>query len=92
MELLAGHQSIPLPPPASPVNYRRVLRAVQATVETFDEFRGYGTLRTSDGDELFFHCTTLTDGSRTVEVGAAVTAEVVPGRLGRWEAARVTKL
>ena len=33
MELLAGHQPIPLPPPASPVNYRRVLRAVQATVD-----------------------------------------------------------
>jgi hypothetical protein len=33
MELLAGHQPIPLPPPASPVNYRRVLRAVHAMVE-----------------------------------------------------------
>ena len=33
MELLAGHQPIALPPPASPVNYRRVLRAVQATVD-----------------------------------------------------------
>ena len=33
MELLAGHQPIPLPPPASPVNYRRVLRAVHATVD-----------------------------------------------------------
>lgn len=33
MELLTGHQPIPLPPPASPVNYRRVLRAVHATVD-----------------------------------------------------------
>jgi hypothetical protein len=33
LELLAAHQSIPLPPPASPVNYRRVLRAVHATVD-----------------------------------------------------------
>jgi hypothetical protein len=33
MELLVGHQPIPLPPPASPVNYRRVLRAVHATVD-----------------------------------------------------------
>jgi hypothetical protein len=32
MELLVGHRPIPLPPPASPVNYRRVLRAVHATV------------------------------------------------------------
>jgi hypothetical protein len=33
LELLAGHEPIPLPPPASPVNYRRVLRAVSATVD-----------------------------------------------------------
>jgi cold shock CspA family protein len=66
--------------------------SVEATVASFDDHRGYGTLRTADGAELFFHCTALTDGSRTVEVGAAVTAEVVPGRLGRWEAARVQKV
>jgi cold shock CspA family protein len=64
---------------------------VEGTVASFDDFRGYGTLRTADGTELFFHCTAITDGSRSVEVGAAVTAEVVPGRLGRWEAARVEK-
>jgi cold shock CspA family protein len=64
---------------------------VEATVESFDEFKGYGTLRTADGAELFFHCTALTDGSRAVDVGADVTAEVVPGRLGHWEAARVVK-
>jgi hypothetical protein len=33
LELLAGHEPIPLPAPASPVNYRRVLRAVHATVD-----------------------------------------------------------
>jgi hypothetical protein len=33
MELLGAHQPISLPPPASPVNYRRVLRAVHATVD-----------------------------------------------------------
>jgi hypothetical protein len=33
LELLSGHQPIPLPPPASPVNYRPVLRAVQAIVD-----------------------------------------------------------
>jgi cold shock CspA family protein len=64
--------------------------AVEATVETFDDFKGYGTLRTADGAELPFHCTALLDGTRTIDVGAAVTAEVVPGRLGRWEAARIT--
>jgi len=33
MELLAGHEPTPLPPPASPINYRRVLRAVHAAVD-----------------------------------------------------------
>jgi cold shock CspA family protein len=65
--------------------------AVEATVEAFDDHRGYGTLRTTDGDELFFHCTALVDGSRTVEVGTAVNAQVVPGRLGRWEATRISR-
>ena len=65
--------------------------AVDATVATFDDHRGYGMLRTADGTELFFHCTALVDGSRTVEVGTEVSAQVVPGRLGRWEAARIEK-
>jgi cold shock CspA family protein len=65
---------------------------VDAIVAAFDDHRGYGSLRTDEGAELFFHCTALTDGSRTVEVGAPVRAEVVPGRGGRWEAARVVKL
>jgi cold shock CspA family protein len=64
---------------------------VEGTVTTFDEFKGYGTVRTSDGIELFFHCTALTDGSRSVEVGASVRADVVPGRSGRWEATRVVR-
>ena len=61
--------------------------AVDATVATFDDHRGYGMLRTADGTELFFHCTALVDGSRTIEVGTPVRFHVVPGRLGRWEAA-----
>jgi cold shock CspA family protein len=65
--------------------------AVDATVATFDELKGYGTLRTADGVELFFHCTALVDASRTIEVGSAVSAQVVPGRLGRWEATSVVK-
>jgi cold shock CspA family protein len=60
------------------------------TVATFDEARGLGTIRAGDATYPF-HCTALLDGTRTVEVGAAVTFEVAPGRLGRWEAARVDK-
>ena len=55
----------------------------------FDEEKGYGSVRADDpeGRELFFHCTQIADGSRTIDVGADIEYEVVPGRRGRWEAA-----
>ena len=59
---------------------------MNGTVAEFDEHRGYGTVRGDDGVEHFFHCTAVADGSRTIAVGTAVTYDVVPGRLGRWEA------
>ena len=55
-------------------------------VVTFDDFKGYGTVRVDDGRELFFHCTRIADGSRTIAVGTAVTFVVVPGHRGQWEA------
>ena len=58
-------------------------------VMAFDEAKGWGTVRAEDGRELFFHCTAIADGTRTIEVGAEVEFDVVPGRLGRWEAAAV---
>jgi cold shock CspA family protein len=41
------------------------------------------------GVERFFHCTAIADGTRTIAVGSPVTYEVVPGRLGLWEAAHL---
>lgn len=61
------------------------------TVASFDEQAGLGTIRADDGRELLFHCTQLTDGSRTVAVRASVRFEVVPAHLGTGEAARVEK-
>ncbi len=61
-------------------------------VAEFDEHRGYGTVTGDDGADHFFHCTAIADGSRTIGVGTEVTYEIVPGRLGRWEAATVTPL
>ena len=57
------------------------------TVTAFDDPAGVGTVTADDGSEHFFHCTAIADGSRTVEVGTRVRFTVVPGRLGRWEAA-----
>ena len=60
---------------------------VTGNVVAFDEHKGYGTVRTDgDGREYFFHCTQIADGSRTIPVDTAVTFEVRPGHLGRWEA------
>lgn len=64
---------------------------MRGVVSAFDEEKGFGTVTGDDGSELFFHCTQIVDGSRTIEVGTAVRYEVVAGHLGRWEAARVDR-
>jgi len=56
-------------------------------VVEFDAKRGLGTVETVDGTRLPFHCTAIADGTRSVAVGSAVRYDVVPGALGRWEAA-----
>lgn len=56
------------------------------SVTTFDDPAGYGTITEDGGPERFFHCSAVADGTRHVEVGARVRFEVVPGRMGRWEA------
>jgi cold shock CspA family protein len=57
------------------------------TVAAFDEAGGYGTVMADRPPaRWFFHCTAITDGSRTIAVGTAVQFEVAPGRMGRFEA------
>ena len=65
---------------------------MQGSVVEFDEDKGFGTVRADAGDgaEYFFHCTAIADGSRTIAVGTAVTFDLVPGHLGRYEAAALT--
>jgi cold shock CspA family protein len=66
------------------------LGAQRGSVVEFDDPRGLGTVRSSTGLDYPFHCTAIADGSRTIEVGTAVTFAVAAGRLGRWEAVDVT--
>jgi len=61
------------------------------TVVAFDGHKGYGTVRREDDEEFFFHCTSIADGSRTIDVGAEVVFRVTPGRRGRWEASDVSR-
>lgn len=60
----------------------------QGTIASFDEKRGWGVVR-ADGRDYPFHCTQIADGTRTITIGAAVTFEVVPGHLGRYEATEI---
>ncbi|HSH22842.1 MAG TPA: cold shock domain-containing protein [Acidimicrobiales bacterium] len=62
------------------------MRRRTGEVVEFDERRGWGTMRGDDGVELFFHCTAVADGSRTIAEGTPVCYHVVAGHLGRWEA------
>ena len=60
----------------------------EGTIASFDEKRGWGVVH-SDGGDYPFHCTQIADGTRTIKIGAAVTFEVVPGHLGRYEATAI---
>jgi cold shock CspA family protein len=64
---------------------------VNGIVVSFDEEKGYGTVRGDDGVDHFFHCTAIADGTRTIDAGALVTFDVVAGHLGRWEATAVSR-
>ena len=56
-------------------------------VSSFDDDRGLGTITGADGTEITFHCTAIADGTRTIQVGSAVSYLTRPRHLGRWEAA-----
>jgi cold shock CspA family protein len=63
---------------------------MKGTVERFDTTQGLGEIKAADGATYPFHSTVIADGSRAIEVGAAVEFDVIPGHLGRWEAAAVS--
>jgi cold shock CspA family protein len=59
---------------------------MRGVVARFDDHAGVGTVRVDDGREIFFHCTAIADGSRSITEGTDVEFEVVAGHLGQWEA------
>ncbi|MGH9267124.1 MAG: cold-shock protein, partial [Acidimicrobiales bacterium] len=42
-------------------------------VAAFDEARGWGTVRGDDGRDLYFHCTVIAGGGRTIAAGLRVS-------------------
>ncbi len=59
------------------------------SVAQFDAHVGRGVVLADDGVEYGFHCVAIADGSRTIALGAHVDFDLIPGPLGRWEAANI---
>lgn len=58
---------------------------MHGTVTTFDRDVGLGELTDDHGRVWPFHCIAIADGSRTIDIGAAVVFDTLP-KLGRYEA------
>lgn len=61
-------------------------------VESFDAHVGLGIVANEAGERYSFHCTAISDGSREIEPGRAVSFLVAPGGPGIWEARSVVPL
>lgn len=61
----------------------------RGVVTAFDDHRGLGEVRDRHGRTWTFHCTAISDGTRTIDVGATVRFRLSPGHLGRMEARAV---
>ena len=65
------------------------MSVLAGAVVEFDREVGLGRVAAADGSTYSFHCIEIADGSRDIAVGASVTFELL-GKLGRYEAARIT--
>lgn len=65
---------------------------IDGVVVAFDAQRGDGTIRADDGEEFYFHCVTIADGTRSVNAGARISATRHVGLLGRDEASDLVKV
>lgn len=62
--------------------------AHRGAVTSFDAAVGLGVVTTADGEDFSFHCIEIADGTRSIDVGAAVRFDVLP-KFGRHEAANL---
>lgn len=61
-------------------------------VATFDDVAGWGSLESEGEGEIWFHCTSILDGSRRIEPGRIVAYTLAPGPRGHLEAVSLHKL
>jgi CspA family cold shock protein len=57
-------------------------------VVAFDASVGLGEIESSSGQRHRFHCIEIADGSRSIDVGTAVTFALL-AKFGRYEAAGI---
>lgn len=67
-------------------------KPVRGTVLEFDADVGLGRLVTSEGTEVGFHAAVISDGTRSIAVGAEVLVEVRANHGGRLDARAVVPL
>ena len=65
---------------------------VTGVIASFDDRRGDGALIVDDGEQLYFHCLSLADGTRTIGVGVRARGRRVVGRLGHDEVGDLREL
>ena len=58
-------------------------------VAAYDDHKGYGFIETRDGRTLFFHCTAIADGTRTIPEDVEVEYLEVTDPRGKPEATDV---
>jgi cold shock CspA family protein len=58
---------------------------VDGVVETFDERRGDGIVRSDHGERFYFHCVSIANGTRRIDPGVRVRAQRRVGHVGRDE-------
>jgi cold shock CspA family protein len=61
-------------------------------VLSFDDRRGDGLVRSDAGEDLYFHCVSISDGSRHVDEGERVSARRSVGRRGHDELIAVDRV
>jgi cold shock CspA family protein len=59
---------------------------IRGVVTAFDVAAGRGVVTTAEGELLSFHATAVSDGSRQIDPGAAVTCRRTAAHRGQFEA------
>jgi cold shock CspA family protein len=64
---------------------------LRGTVTEFDSAKGLGTVSSDAGTDYLFHVIEIADGTRTIEIGQAVSFQPLP-KFGRVQAGQLHKL